>query len=116
VQALVCNFGKLKLWAERGLIHIEDVEKNDYRSISVHTALHRVKGIADMLQNSRASMMASGFMDSHTFDRNMRMIEQMIEICRVAQEQGMPDDPSAAGDLKRRRPVTVVMPTEKMCM
>lgn len=113
---LVCNFGRLKIWAERGLIHIEDKSDNSYDVISVRTALHRLNGISDMLRNSRQHLKEIGAMTHQEFDRQMRMLEQMVEVCRRAQIQGMPDDPSARRDLVRRRPTTVVVPGIKSAM
>ncbi len=108
--ARVVNFGKLKMWAERGLIHIEDTATNGYRSESVRTMLHRIKAINDMLARSRESMKRSGFMYADEYERNQRMVEQMTELCRAAMNQGMPEDPQASRDLARRQPRTVVMP------
>lgn len=113
---LVCNFGRLKIWAERGLIHVEDKSDNSYEVFSVRTALRRLDGISDMLRNSRRHLKEIGAMTNQEFDRQMRMLEQMIEVCRRAQLQGMPDDPSARRDLVRRRPTTVVVPGLKSDM
>lgn len=112
----VCVFGNLRIWAERGLIHIEDSRDNSYDSFSVRTQLHRLNAISDMLKNSRAQMARTGAMPTDEFDRHMRMLEKMEEVCRKAQIQGMPTDASARRDLVRRRPVSVSVPTMKMAM
>lgn len=109
-QHNLCNFGRLKMWAERGLIHIEDTRDNTYEVASVRTALHRLKGISDMLANSREAMKRSGFLYADQYERYQRMVEEMTEICRLAQQQGMPEDASARRDLARRRPATVCLP------
>lgn len=111
----VCRFGHLRVWAERGLIHIEDSRDNSYDSIAVREALRRMVGISDMLKNSRTALRAGGMM-ADEYDRNMKMLEQMTEICRLAQDQGMPSDPTARRDLVRRRPVTVTVPDIKSIM
>jgi hypothetical protein len=113
---MTCRFGPLYIWAERGLIHIEDARDNSYDSMSVRTALQRMVAISDMLRNSKAQMIADGAMYAEEYERQMRMLEQMTEVCRLAQEQGMPSDSSARNDLIRRRPVTVTVPTLKMAM
>ena len=100
----VCRWGSLRIWPERGLIHIEDSRDNSYEAISVRTALERLQAISDMLRNSRQRFHQEGAMDFHAFDQHMRYLEEMIEICREAQEQGSPDDPQARQEQIRRRP------------
>lgn len=112
----VCIFGPLRLWAERGLIHIEDARDNSYDALSVRSALHRIKAINDMLVNSKAELTRDGGLTAQEYDRQMKMVEQMVEVCQQAQVQGMPDDPTAVRDLKRRRPLTVTVPSKKGIM
>lgn len=107
----VVRFGTLRLWAERGLIHIEDSKDNSYEAMSVKVCLQRMKSISEMLGNSSQRDVAS----EDQFDRNNRkrhqnMLDGMIEVVRRAQVQGMPDDASARRDLVRRRPKSVVVP------
>lgn len=109
----VVKFGHLRMWAERGLIHIEDARNGEYKSVSVRVMLHRMKGIQDMITNSKPSQRQAHSHDQ--FDRawlaeNQGMLEAMVEVVRRAQEQGMPSDASARRDLVRRRPKTVVVP------
>jgi hypothetical protein len=113
---MVCRFGHLRIWAERGLIHIEDNRDNSYETMSVRTALQRMVAINDMLANSKAELSRNGGMYADEFERNMKMLEQMTDICRKAQEQGMPTDASARRDLVRRRPVSVTVPGLKSAM
>ena len=101
----------LRLWAERGLIHIEDSRDNSYNVFSVRVILHRMRGISDMLGNSSDRQVHS----ESTLDRKWRqdqlnMLEGMTEVVRRAQRQGMPSDPTASRDLVRRRPKTVCVP------
>lgn len=107
---MVCTFGTLRIWAERGLIHIEDAKDNSYTVVAVRTALRRMQAISDMLRNSRASMIHDKAMYADEFDRQMQMLDQMTEVCKKAQVQGMPSDPTARRDLKRRLPKTVTVP------
>jgi len=105
----VCKFGNLIIWPERGLIHIEDTRDGRYDVISVRTALERINAISDMLSNSRRELKEYNVMTLQEYDRHLRFVEEMIEICRIAKEQGMPDDPSARRDLLRRRPKIFVL-------
>ncbi len=112
----VCVFGNLRMWAERGLIHLEDARDNSYEAIAVRQALHRVKGIHDMLFNSKTQLTGNGGMTAQEYERQMRMVEKMVEVCQQAQVQGMPSDQSAVRDLVRRLPVTVTVPKLKSIM
>lgn len=107
----VVHHGPLRIWAERGLIHVEDSRDNDYRTFSVATVLRRMRGISEMLGNStdRDKYTESQF-DRAWRERNQTMIEEMIEVIRRAKEQGMPSDPTAVRDLVRRAPKTIVVP------
>jgi hypothetical protein len=106
----VSNFGRLKMWAERGLIHIEDMTTGGYQSESVASVLRRMKGISDMLANSRHTLKTSGFMYSDEFEAHQKMLEEMTAVCQQAQQQGMPCDASARRELVRRRPKSVCIP------
>jgi hypothetical protein len=47
------------------------------------------------------------------FDRDGergRAVEEVGELCALAQQQGMPSDPQAAGELHRRLPKYYVVP------
>lgn len=101
----------LRMWAERGLIHIEDSRDNSYNVFAVRTMLHRMRGISDMLGNSSERQINS----ESTLDRNWRteqleMLEGMVNVVNKAKEQGMPSDPTACRDLVRRRPKSIVVP------
>lgn len=105
----VCNFGNLKLWAEGGHICIEDVRTGEYHTVSVRQELFRIKAISDMLANSRAQMKRDNQMTTQEYDRQMRFIEEMVEVCKKAQEQGTPGDASMYRDNVRRRPKTFLV-------
>lgn len=109
----VVRFRHLRMWAERGLIHIEDSRNSEYKVVSVRVMLQRMKGIQDMITNSKPSQRQTHSNDQ--FDRawieeNQGMLEAMVEVVKKAQVQGMPSDASARRDLVRRRPKTVVVP------
>lgn len=109
----VVRFGHLRMWAERGLIHIEDAKDNSYNIVSVRTMLHRMRGIQDMLKNSKPGTRQAHShdqMDRKWVEENQNMLDAMVEVVRKAQIQGMPTDASARRDLVRRRPKSVVVP------
>ena len=97
-------------WAERGLIHLEDATDNSYHTFNVRQFLHRLKGVNDMLGNSRQALKSNHVMDSEEITRHQRFVEEATDLARKAQEQGMPSDRSAVADLKRRRPLSVQVP------
>jgi len=108
----VAHYEHLRFWAERGLIHMEDARDNSYKIFTVRTILHRIRALNDMLGNTRAGR--QGFMHEDKVRTIQDFIDRMTDLCKKAQEQGMPEDPSARRDLVRRRPKTVVWPEGKM--
>jgi hypothetical protein len=106
----VYQYGPLRMWAERGQIHIEDATDNSYRIVTVQSIGHRLQAHSDMLKNSREQLKRNGQMLGDEYNRQLRMIEGMIDVCHKAQEQGMPTDESAVRDINRRLPKTVVIP------
>lgn len=107
----VVRFGPLRMWAENGLIHVEDARDNSYDCMSVRTALRRMNAISEMLGNSsQRQMHCEDQFDQANRLRHMQMLEGLTAIVRKAQVQGMPDDPSARRDLVRRRSKSVVVP------
>lgn len=105
-QHKVLMHGPLRIWAERGLIRIEDSRDNSYKIISVKECALRVKALNDMIKNS---------MSTHTvFDANqanelMRVIEGYVAVMQNAKEQGMPEDASARRAYVRSRPTSVLI-------
>lgn len=102
------NGYELRFWAERGLVRCEDSRDNSYTVMSIKTFLHRVKGINDMLGNSREDR--RGLMHEDKVQDLRRFIDQALSVAKQAQEQGSPDDPSARRDAVRRLPATVIVP------
>lgn len=110
-QHKVVRHGPLRLWPERGLVHMEDARDNSYETLSVKDALLRVKGISDMVKNSLArERTKNGAFYSDEIRKYQQFVDDMVQVCKIAQEQGSPDDPTAKADLKRRRPTTVSVP------
>ena len=109
----VVIFGHLRIWAERGLIHIEDSRDNSYKVVNVKTMLHRMKAVQDAISNSRKDKRQAhsySQFDNHWLSMNQDMIDQMILVIEKAKVQGMPSDPTACRDLKRRLPVSIIVP------
>lgn len=108
--AQVVQFHGIKFWAERGRIHSERQSDGDYKSMSVKQCLERLKGINDMTKNSlhRAASKDFFFYGDELVD-HQRFIDEMIALCKEAQDQGSPDDPSSVRAANRAKK-TVVIP------
>lgn len=114
-QAKVLKHGPLRIWAERGLIRIEDsrAERDPMRykaheTLTVKDCALRTKALSDMIRNSMSTN------DLLSYDQCVelqRILDGYVDIMRQAQEQGMPSDASARRDLVRRRPTSVSINT-----
>jgi len=93
-------------WAENGLICYETIE-NVYGTQSVKQTLERLQGINDLVGDRQFD---KGFHTRDEVKATQRFITQMLDLCRQAQVQGSPDDPSAVRDKKRRRRKVVRVP------
>ena len=100
----VVKYQNLRIWAERGLIRIEDARDNSYETLTVREAILRVKGFNDMIGNSAEDRRNPAFWDMR--EKLQRLVEEMSEVIRKAQMQGMPDDPT----YHPQRPAAVVVP------
>jgi len=107
----VVLFGRLRFWAERGLIHIEDSSDNSYVTISVREALYRAKSISDMLgKSSQREKHSHDPFTKMLIKHNRDMIDGIAHISQKARIQGSPDDESAVRDAVRRAKRTVIVP------
>jgi hypothetical protein len=108
----VVKFQNYRWWAERGMIHWENMDTGDYGSQSVRITLQRLRGINDMVKNSLEDVNKSGqkLFYHDEVEKHQRYIDNMTELCKEAQRQGMPTDDGAAKDAARRRKKTVIMP------
>ena len=111
----VVRCGPLRLWAERGLIHVEDSRDNGYQTMPVKDALFRIKALnefrpgIDGTEDKLTKKWVYG-----TRQQLQKLVEEMVELVRKAQAQGMPTDPTASHALRAARPTTVVMPRKKI--
>lgn len=108
----VARLGRLRVWAERGLVHIEDASDNSYDSVTWQEALQRVKGLNDM--QLRFDGTESAELRARMFEEREKVqsfVDQMLVVIQKAKEQGSPDDPSATHALLNARPKRFVMPS-----
>lgn len=110
-QHNVKQFRSLRIFPENGLIKIEDGRDGSCTTISVKEALLRVRALNDMIANSK-HLVRQRTKDAAFYADELSQIQQLVEnvvdACRIAREQGCPDDPSAVRDRNRRRPVTSI--------
>jgi hypothetical protein len=104
----VVQHGPLRVWPENGLIRIEDARNNSYKTVPVREFLERVQAIVEMLGNSTDRGIERYFA---TREYYQRLVEKYIDICRIAREQGTPDDPTARRAAKLARRVSVAVPS-----
>jgi len=105
----MAEFQNYRWWAERGMIHWEHKNTGDYGTVPIRICLQRLRALNDMVQNSILDSHESGkkFMYGDEIQVHQKYIDDMVLLCKKAQVQGSPDDPSASRDLKRRRRKTV---------
>lgn len=101
-QTGVFNWGPLKIWPERGLICFEDARDNSYKTMSIRQALEHVQGLSDL---ARKSQDAQEYYDDVV--ELQKAVQRIVEIIRMGQIQGSPDDKTAVADHKRRRKTVV---------
>lgn len=105
----IVNLGPLKYWAERGLVHCEDSRDGSCETIDTKIILERIKALNDMIGNTKRKV--PGLMHADEIRTHQNFIDDMVQLCRAAADQGSPDNPDAIKDLRRRRPATVVVPS-----
>jgi hypothetical protein len=108
-QTDVLRHGPLRIWAERGMIRIEDSRDNSYSTVTIKDFALRVAALNDMIKNSMSTDPYYGY---NEIVELQRLIDGYVSIMRKAQEQGAPDNPDAIADRKRRKPLSkqVVLP------
>jgi len=94
-----------RFWAENGLVRCEDSADNSYTVTPVRRQLHRIRAVHDMLGRSEGFI--AQYHDQVVEHQNF--VDDMIDVCRRAQVQGMPEDPSASSSLARSLPKSVSM-------
>lgn len=99
----------VRWWAERGLIHFEDSRTGQYQAMTVKTFLERLQGINDLLSKGR-KVANKDFVHPDEVDRQMRFIEQGVELAKKAKSQGDPTDPKVRQQKVNDLPVSVAVP------
>ena len=106
----VADYYHLRVWAEDGLVKIEDARDNGYEVLQVREFLKRLKAINDMkgaIDGTESAELKAAICEERTaIDR---FVERAIPVARKAQEQGMPSDKSAKNSLAAARPKNFVM-------
>ena len=106
-NGIVTGIDGCKWWAERGLIHWEKLD-GSYGTVSVKETLERLKGLNELVGDRR---FGKGFNTGSEVRATRNYVDRMVEICKQAQIQGTPDDPTAVRDLRRRRAKHIVVPS-----
>lgn len=89
----VVIFRGVRWWADNGLICSEKVDGSDYKTDYVRDILLRLNAFSQMIGNSRTD---EGIATHATeVQEYLNYIENMISLCKQAQDQGRPDDPKA---------------------
>lgn len=94
------KIGKTTFFAENGMIKsIED--DGNYTVIPVRKWLHRAKAINDMLQPHAGR--SDTKIEEDLRKKYADIVDNAVVLAKIAQEQGMPDDPSMVADRTRRQ-------------
>lgn len=107
----VVNLGnKIKVWAEHGLVHVEDMQTGHYEAMHWKVAAERVAAIHDfngkrIRSGSKKNAPESQFLPH--LERDLTFVERVVEVIRQAKEQGSYDDPSMVKDRIRRLPISI---------
>lgn len=108
VAILVTYSGRvLRVWAERGLVHMEDSRDNSYVVKSVKDALFHLNGINEMIGNT---IVTGSLQYKDEIALHQKFIQDCTAVLQKAREQGMPTDSSAVRDNNRRRATTLTVP------
>lgn len=99
----------VRWWAERGLIHFEDSRTGQYQAMTVRTFLERLDAINTLLSKGR-KVENKDFLHPDEVDRQMRFIEQGVELVKKAKSQGDPTDPKVRQQKVNDLPVSVAVP------
>jgi len=101
---------KLRVWAENGLVHVEDQNTGYYEAIHWRVAGERAAAISDF--NGRRTKNGSKrntpeYRWMPYLERDLAFCEAIPGVIRQAREQGAYDDPTAIRDRLRRLPTSV---------
>jgi hypothetical protein len=101
----VVKHGNLRIWAERGMIRIEDARDNSYVTVQLKQFLFRIKALNDAIGKSSDSW---EYADER---RDMqRLVEEYVAVAKRCYGQGEPENKDAIKSRKRSRTRQVSMP------
>ena len=94
-------------WAENGWVHCTHPTEGDSQ-MRVKDCLLRAKALSDMIGNSsQTDLIRYADLRKELQD----FLDDIVEVCQLAREQGEYDDPSANKDKVRRRPKSISLPS-----
>jgi hypothetical protein len=99
----------VRWWAEGGMLRYEDSRTDAYGVISIKEFLLRLQAISELLSRGRRSE-NEGFLHPEEVERQMRFIEDAVDLVKLAKEQGDPDDPNVLRDKDARKPLSLILP------
>ena len=94
----VVKHGNLRIWAERGMVRVEDARDNSYKTVSLRDFLLRIQALNDIIGKSSDNGVYAD--ERHKLQS---MVEQYVEVARRAREQGEPENPDAVKARQRSR-------------
>lgn len=100
------TIGQTTFWAKNGWIHCQH-PVDGHKQMRVKEALERVYALSQMLRNSSEKDLIKY---ADTRERIQSFVDDMVEICKRAQEQGEYDDESMTRDKVRRLPKSISVP------
>jgi hypothetical protein len=106
----VKNYGNLRIWAEGGLVRVEDKRDGSCETLSVRDALLRAQAISELisekLARTRNRTTDARFYTDEINDMQ-NLVDDVIAVCKQAREQGEPSDPKVIEDRKLRSPKSI---------
>jgi len=103
----VKQYRNLRIWAERGLVRVEDARDGSCETLSVRDALLRAKAINDLVAEGLArtrNRTTDAMFHTSEIQEMQKLVEDVIAACKQAKEQGEPSDPKVIEDRKMRAP------------
>lgn len=106
-RALVARLQGTTWWAETGWVHCMHPEEG-HSQMRVRDCLQRARALSEMLGNSTEKDLIRY---SDLRKELTTFLEDIVEVCQQAREQGEYDDPSMNRDKARRKPLSIAVPT-----
>lgn len=105
-KAAVAMLRGTRWWAERGFVHCEHPTEGHHQ-YRVREILMRANALSEMLgKSTEKDLIRYSDLRKEIQD----FLDDIVEVCRIAREQGDPEDPDAIKDRARRRPQSITVP------